>query len=124
MSHNLATTRFRGNKPSPPHGHFHIQRYLRHAFISGPKILLTSRISAKCALIMTLMCTPSLLICALLTLPRLIFQSPHQQAYFYFSGALGEDPTRWIVLFVGGVCTLMSLAVPATLREPEAPIRY
>jgi len=99
-------------------------RYLRLTFISGPKILLTSRISGKCALIMTVMCMPSLMICGLLTIPALIFRSPCQHAFFYFSLVLEEDSDRWIVLFLSGFCALLSLAVPATLREAKPPIRY
>jgi hypothetical protein len=98
--------------------------YLRLTFFSGPKVLLTSRISGKCAFIMALMCMPSLLFCFMLTVPGLIFQSPHQQAYFYFSKVLDEDPYRWIVLCLAGICTLMALAVPATMRESNVRIRY
>lgn len=100
------------------------KHYIRLTLISGPRVLLTSRISGKCALIMILMSMPSLLCCFMLTVPGFIFQSPHQQAYFYFSRVLNEDPTRWIVLFLAGVCTLISLAVPATIRAPHAPVRY
>ena len=73
---------------------------------------------------MSLMCLPSLIFCLMLTVPGLIFQSPHQQAYFYFSKVLDEDPCRWIVLGLSAICTLMSLAVPATMREAKTPIRY
>lgn len=124
MSHHLVPTRFRGFQTTWHPGPFRVHHYLRVTFISGPKILLTSRISPKCALIMALMCTPSLLLCTLLTLPDLLFQSPHQQAFFYFSKVLNEDPDHWIVLFLTGVCTLISLAVPATLPETSKPIRY
>ena len=57
-------------------------------------------------------------------IPALIFRSPYQHAFFYFSMVLNEDPDRWAVLGLGGLCALMSLAVPATLREPKPPIRY
>jgi len=53
-------------------------------------------------------------------MPGIIFQSPQQQAYFYFSKALEEDPSRWTVLAVAGICTLISLAVPATTAEAVA----
>jgi hypothetical protein len=78
-------------------------------------MLLTSRISAKCATMMTALCMPSLLFCATLTIPALIFQSPEQQEYFYFSKVLNEDPTRWLALLLAGACALFSLAVPAAL---------
>jgi len=73
---------------------------------------------------MAMMCMPSLVFCALLTLPALIFRSPYQHAFFYFTKVLNEDPDRWAVLGLGGICTLLSLAVPATLRESKPPIRY
>jgi len=92
--------------------------------ISGPKVLLTSRISGKCAFIMSLMCAPSLIFCLMLTVPALIFQSPHQQAYFYFSMVLNDDPYRWVVLALSGICTLLSLAVPATIRDTKMQVRY
>jgi len=97
---------------------------LRLTFICGPKLLLTSRISGKCAAIMMMMCTPSLLCCFILTIPGLIFQSPQQNAYFYFSKVLNEDPARWIVLLLAGTCTLMSLAIPATMPESSPSYRY
>lgn len=84
-------------------------------FIQGPRLLLTSRISVKCAAMMMALCMPSLLCCAILTIPAWIFQSPQQQAYFYFAKMLNEDPTRWLVLALAGLCTLLALAVPAAL---------
>ena len=124
MSTTLTSTRFREKKSAARHGFSSARHYLRLTFISGPKILLTSQISAKCAFIMSLMCAPSLIFCFMLTIPGLIFQSPQQQAYFYFSMVLDEDPYRWIVLALVSICTLMSLAVPATMREAKPQIRY
>lgn len=99
-------------------------RFLRLMFVTGPKVLFTSRISGKCALIMTVMCSPALLFCFILTVPGMVFQSPHQHAYYYFSRVLNEDPTRWIALLLAGVCALLSLAIPATMAVPTQPIRY
>jgi len=83
--------------------------------IQGPRLLLTSRISLKCAAMMAALCMPALLCWTILTIPSLIFQSPHQQAYYYFSKTLNEDPTRWFVLLLAGACAIFSLAVPAAL---------
>jgi hypothetical protein len=102
----------------------HMKRDLELTFICGPKLLLTSRISGKCAAIMTMMCIPSLVCCFILTIPGFIFQSPQQNAYFYFSKVLNEDPARWIVLLLAGTCTLMSLAIPATMSESTSTYRY
>ena len=90
-------------------------------FYKGPRQLLTSRISGKCAFMMAAMCAPSLLFCSLLTIPALLFQSPDQHAYFYFSKILNEDPSRWLVLLLAGLCAMISLAIPATMSAQRAP---
>ena len=99
-------------------------RYLKLIFISGPTILLTSQISVKCATVMILMCIPALFFSAMLTLPELVFQSPQQNAYFYFAQVLEQDPTRWIVLILAGLCALLSLALPATMECPRDSVSY
>ena len=124
MSTTLTSTRFGGRKSGVRRVFVGVKRYLRLTFISGPKVLLTSRISGKCAFIMSLMCAPSLIFCFMLTVPGLIFQSPQQQAYFYFSIVLDEDPYRWIVLGLATLCALMSLAVPATMRDTKPQTRF
>jgi len=82
-------------------------------FLLGPRNLLTSRISVKSAAMMMAMCAPSLLFCALLTIPSLIFHSPQQEAYYYFARLVNEDPVRWIALALAALCSVLSLAVPA-----------
>ena len=116
----LSSTRCRGRKSASRPGFENIRRYLRFVFIVGPKLLFTSRISGKCAFIMMLMIAPSLLCGLMLTMPGIIFQSPQQQAYFYFSKVLEDDPSRWIVLTLATLCSLLSLAVPATTAQAEA----
>jgi hypothetical protein len=118
------STKLRGIQNAVNRAQPHVKRYLRLTFIRGPKQLLTSRISAKCAAIIVAMCTPSLLFCGMLTIPAMIFQSPQQNAYFHFSQVLERDPTRWVVLILAGMCALMSLAVPATLPEPKKTSLY
>jgi hypothetical protein len=113
------STRFRGDQKTASSRVSNVMRYFRLTFITGPKQLLTSRISGKCAAIMMAMCTPSLLFCALLTIPAMIFQSPHQNAYFQFARVLEQDPIRWVVLLMAGTCAILSLAVPATMPEPR-----
>ena len=93
--------------------------FLKLTFISGPKVLLTAQISVKCAVAMMIMCAPALVFCAMLTFPALVFQSPQQNAYFYFAKVLEQDPTRWIVLALTGVCVILSLALPATMASPR-----
>lgn len=69
---------------------------------------------------MILLCTPSFLYCAMLTIPEAVFRSPDQHAYFYFSKVLNQDPTRWVVMVFAVICTLVALALPATM--PERPL--
>jgi hypothetical protein len=88
--------------------------------ISGPQALLTSQISIKCAAMMMALCAPSLLFCAILTIPSLVFQSPQQHAYFYFGKLVNEDPARWLALALAGACAILSLAVPAATRDAQA----
>lgn len=125
MSTTLAPNiRLVAKKKVTLHGIPRVVRFLRMMFFTGPKVLLTSRISGKCALVMTAMCSPALLFCFILTIPGIVFQSPHQHAYYYFSKVLNEDPSRWVALLLAGGCALLSLAIPATMAAPTQPIRY
>lgn len=127
MFHTLTSKRFHGVDPhTARHGLPRVMHLLRLTLITGPKVLVTSRISGKCAAIMLMLCTPSLLFCSILTIPGMLFQSPQQQAYFYFAKMLDQDPGRWIVLVLAGLCSLISLAVPATMPAPptESPSYY
>ena len=73
---------------------------------------------------MIMLCAPALLFCAMLTIPALLFPSPQQQAYFYFSEVLNHDPSRWIGLILAGVCAIIALAVPATAAQPYTALRH
>lgn len=99
-------------------------RLLRLTFMTGPWLLLTSRLTAKSASLMILLCAPALLFCAMLTIPGLIFQMPEQNAYYEFSRILNQDPTRWYVLALTGVFALIALAVPASAPNPFQAIRH
>ena len=85
----------------------------------GPQRLLTSRISGKCATLMVFLCSPSLLFCAALTVPSLLFQSPNQQAYFYFGQIIQRDPANWLIMPVVAACALSALIIPAAMPEPR-----
>ena len=133
MSHILTSTRSHGVQDNSIlhtitnaaiHSLPYAKHYLRLTFISGPKQLLTSRISGTCAAFMAMMCAPALLFCSILTIPAMIFQSPQQNAYFHFAKVLEQDPTRWVVLLLAGLCAVMSMAVPATMPAPRETIEY
>ncbi len=99
-------------------------RLLHLTFICGPRLLLTTQLSAKNASLMILLCAPALLFCSMLIIPAMIFQSPQQQAYFYFAQILNQDPIRWVILAFAGVCAVMALAVPAMVPKPFTAVRY
>lgn len=101
-----------------------IARLLRLALISGPWLLLTSRLSTKHAFLMILLCVPALLFCSMLIFPALIFQSPQQQAYYYFAQILNQDPSRWMILALTGVCAVTALAIPAMVPAPRTAVRF
>lgn len=92
---------------------------LLQAFFEGPRRLFTSKISPKCATLIALLCSPSLLACALLSLPALIFQSPSQNAYFHFGRVVEQDPTRWIVFALAAVCAVIAPTLPARIHGQE-----
>ena len=119
MSH-IATPSFYRNQKARDHSFRRVMQYLKLTFFSGPKVLFTSQISVKCAAAMVTMCAPALAFCAILTLPALVFQSPQQNAYFYFARVLNEDPTCWIVLVLTGLCVVLSLSLPATMAGPRS----
>jgi hypothetical protein len=110
-SHHVSKNAFRRSLP-------HLRRFFRLALIVGPKVLLTSRISFKCAVFMTLLCLPAMLFSLLMTIPALIFNSPQQQAYFYFAKVVEQDPVQWIAMLLTGFCALIALTVPATTAPP------
>lgn len=101
-----------------------ILRCIALTFYHGPKRLMTSRISVKCAAMIVTMCLPALLSSAILTLPAMIFQSPHQNAYFQFASVLEQDPSRWLVVVLSTICALTSLAIPAAMPAPSKPTLY
>ncbi len=113
------TPRYPGLRKPSSAGHSGLMHYLGLVFFSGPKVLLTSQISEECAAFMIIMCSPALLFSAILTLPRLIFQSPKQQAYYYFAKVLDQDPTCWIALALASLCVIVSLALPAVMPKPS-----
>ena len=98
-------------------------RLLRMTFISGPILLFTSRLSVKSASIMIMLCVPTLLLTAVLTIPPLLFTSPDQNAYFQFAHTINSDPTRLLVLALAGICTVLALAIPASAPGPFTAIR-
>ncbi len=126
MSHNTTASLpsyFRTSKPKTSVA-AQIAQLLRLIFIAGPKVLINSQISGLCATAMILMCMPSFILCSMMTIPEMVFRSPDQHAYYYFAQLLNQDPTRWVVLALAAMCTLFSLALPATMPAKRMPLSY
>ncbi|MBC8127621.1 MAG: hypothetical protein H8M99_10830 [Gloeobacteraceae cyanobacterium ES-bin-144] len=119
MSEELTTDRVLGNRRKNDSRFLKSVKMIGSSFIKGPKVLLTRQLSFKCAVIMMMSSLPSLLCCFLLTVPAILFQSPEQNAYFYFSQILSEDPTSWLILLLTGVCSVLSLGIPASDAGPS-----
>lgn len=124
MTNTPYTPQVRSHQSAASHGHVCVKNYLRLTFIDGPKKLFTSRINGKCAALMAMMCSPSLLLCSILTLPGLIFQNPQQNAYFHFANLVNQDPGRWFVLLLAGICVVMSMAIPAMSDQSDLDAAY
>ena len=124
MSNTPYTPKVRSYASAASHGLACVKNHLRLTFIEGPKKLFTSRINGKCAALMAMMCSPSLLLCSVLTLPGMIFQNPQQNAYFYFANVVNQDPSRWAVLLLAGICVVMSMALPAMSEQPDLTAAY
>jgi hypothetical protein len=101
-----------------------ITRLLRMTFISGPRLLLTSRLSPRNASLMILLCAPALLLSAMLTIPSLIHPSPESCALREFARVLDQDSSRGIILTLATICAFIALAIPATPSKPLKAVRY
>lgn len=95
---------------------------LRHlgkqCFIEGPKILINSRISARCAGWMSMLCAPSLMLFCVFFLPSAIFQDPEQHRFYHFGVALTSHlPVFPMLLSV--LCVFVALYLPTRFSAPE-----
>jgi len=94
-------------------------RALRITFISGPCLLLKGQLSIKSASFMIMLCTPALLLWAMLTIPPLLFPFPEHNAYYQFAQIVTSDPAQWLLLLPLAIaCFILALAIPATTPCP------
>jgi len=101
-----------------------IARMLHLIVFTGPRLMLTRRLSVKSASMMIMLCVPALLLFVMMTIPQYLFPDPEQHAYFHFSRVLNHDPSRWIGLILAGTCSLIALVVPAATPDPYTSVRY
>lgn len=121
MSHTTTSNPSIGDSHAASHGPSRLMRPLWLIFIAGPQVLLTRRISGKCAAAVAMMCIPSLLFFIVTTVPGVVFRSPDQNEYFHFARMLEMDPSRWSVFLLVSFCAVLSLAVPASLPNALDP---
>jgi hypothetical protein len=121
MSHTTLSNPNVGDSQADSHGPSPWMRPLWLTFIAGPQVLLTRRISGKCAAAVAMMCSPSLLFFIVTTVPGAVFRSPDQNEYFHFARMLETDPTRWSVYLLVSFCAVLSLAVPASIPNALDP---
>ncbi len=121
MSHIITSTQSTGISQATSHGLSRLFRPLWLTFIAGPQVLLTRRISGKCAAAVAMMCIPSLIFFVIMTVPSFVFRSPDQNQYFHFARMLERDPSQWGVFLLVSFCAVCSLAVPASIPNALDP---
>jgi hypothetical protein len=98
------------------------QSLLRHkitgafklTFWSGPRLLLTSRLSLRTAGFMIAAAVPAIICTTVMTVPALVYTTPESNAYFYFGRIMQSDPVSWIPMGVAAFCSVLALAVPTS----------
>ncbi|MEO5916331.1 MAG: hypothetical protein ABIS50_18985 [Luteolibacter sp.] len=95
-----------------------LQRLVRLTFITGPRALLTSRLSPRSASYIMLLCLPAIMLYLAMTVPSMLFQSPDQEAYFYFASSLNHDLSSGYMLALSVLCMFVALTLPAASPDP------
>ncbi len=90
---------------------------------TGPRKLLSSQLSARSSSYIMLLCIPAIALFFSTTVPALIFDSPQQEAYFYFAQTLSRDLSNGFTLCVAVVCMILALVVPAAESDSYSAIR-
>lgn len=75
--------------------------------------MFTSHQDLRSATILTLLCVPPLLLFAAINLPSLVFDSPEQNAYFYFARGLSQDLSNSVSLWMAALCLVVAVTMPA-----------
>lgn len=75
--------------------------------------MFTSTLSGWNATILMMLCAPPLLLFAAMNVPTLIFESPDQQAYFYFARSLNQELASSYALWLAALCLVFAVLIPA-----------
>jgi hypothetical protein len=86
--------------------------------------LMTSRLCRKSAIYIILLCTPALALFLSMTVPTWVFQSPDQEAYYYFAKAFTFGLEKGYLLALSVLCMLLTFAMPAAPQDTYMRARY
>jgi hypothetical protein len=101
-----------------------LQAFARAAFVTTPRKLFRSKLSNRSSSFMMLLCIPAIALFISATVPEMIFQSPQQEAYFYFARTLSQDLTNGFVLALSVICMMIAFVLPAAEAESLSSIRH
>jgi hypothetical protein len=127
MSLKLKPAAPRNFKNAVTSGAFTLTGFRRLAglvLVSGPRKILSSRLSTRSSSFIMLLCVPAIVLFVLATVPTMIFQSPEQAAYFYFARTLSQDLSGGIVLALSALCMIFAFVVPAAEPDPYSAVRH
>ena len=100
-----------------------LQCFARLAFVTGPRKLFRSKLSTRSSSFIMLLCIPAIALFISATVPELIFQSPQQEAYFYFARTLSQDLSNGFVLALSVICMMFAFVLPAAEADAYSAIR-
>lgn len=95
-----------------------------HFFKFKPASARQTRLCRKSATYIILLCVPALALFVSMTLPSWVFQSPDQEAYYYFARAFSNDLAKGYLLALSALCMLLVFAMPAVPQGIYMEARY
>lgn len=92
--------------------HFSVVDTFRNWFIEGPRLLLTGRFTHREATFIAISALPALLGLGFITLPAYLFDSPAQNAFYYFGQCLKSEDTALIPMAFGVISSVFGFRFP------------
>lgn len=90
---------------------------LLRLILSGPRQLITTGLTFKSAALMILLCIPTLLVVAMITVPGILFSAQQNEAYHFFANNLNRDLNNGIVLTVMATFMLAAVMMPGITQR-------
>jgi len=88
-----------------------------------PRRLFTSQPDLRNAIIIMMLCAPALMLFVGTTVPTMVFESPEQQAYFYFASIFSQDLSSNFFFVFAALCMVIALALPAPKQDSHSTTR-